>query len=68
MDFEVGKRIVSESAPTDRGPRLGVIDGILPGILVADPADPEIAGRITAAEYVLDDTEEVERFLASLAR
>jgi trehalose 6-phosphate phosphatase len=38
------------------------------GILVADPADPEIAGRTTGAEYVLGDTEEVERFLGSLAR
>jgi trehalose 6-phosphate phosphatase len=38
------------------------------GILVADPADPEIAGRTTAAEYVLGDTREVERFLAALAR
>ena len=38
------------------------------GILVADPSDPEIAGRSTAAEYVLRDTQEVERFLDGLAR
>jgi trehalose 6-phosphate phosphatase len=38
------------------------------GILVADPADPEVAGRSTAAQYVLRDTGEVEDFLDSLAR
>jgi trehalose 6-phosphate phosphatase len=38
------------------------------GILVADPADPEMAGRSTAAEYVLHDTHEVERFLGAVAR
>jgi trehalose 6-phosphate phosphatase len=38
------------------------------GILVADPADPEIAGRGTAADFVLGDTQEVERFLGALAR
>jgi trehalose 6-phosphate phosphatase len=38
------------------------------GILVADPADPEIAGRGTAAEYILGDTQEVERFLDALVR
>jgi trehalose 6-phosphate phosphatase len=38
------------------------------GILVADPADPEFAGRSTAADYVLRDTQEVERFLDGLAR
>jgi trehalose-phosphatase len=38
------------------------------GILVADPADPEVAGRKTAADYVLRDTQEVERFLDALAR
>ena len=31
MAFEVGKRIVSESAPTDRGPRPGAIKGVLRG-------------------------------------
>jgi trehalose 6-phosphate phosphatase len=38
------------------------------GILVADPADPEFAGRGTAADYVLGQTQEVERFLDALAR
>jgi len=38
------------------------------GILVAAPADPEVAGRSTAADFVLADTGEVERFLDSLAR
>jgi trehalose 6-phosphate phosphatase len=38
------------------------------GILVANPDDPEIAGRSTAAEFVLADTVEVERFLDGLAR
>jgi trehalose 6-phosphate phosphatase len=38
------------------------------GILVADPADPEVAGRSTAADYVLGQTQEVERFLDALAR
>ncbi len=38
------------------------------GILVADPADPEVAGRRTAATYVLADTHEVECFLDGLAR
>lgn len=38
------------------------------GILVADPTDPEVAGRSTAAEYVLRDTDEVMGFLDALAR
>ena len=38
------------------------------GVLVADPADPETAGRSTAAEYALRDTHEVEMFLDGLAR
>jgi trehalose 6-phosphate phosphatase len=38
------------------------------GILVADPDDPELAGRDTQAEYVLRDTEEVARFLDMLGR
>jgi trehalose 6-phosphate phosphatase len=38
------------------------------GILVADPADPEVTGRSTAAEYVLADTREVEQFLDALGR
>ena len=38
------------------------------GILVADPADPEVAGRRTAAEFLLRDTDEVENLLDALAR
>jgi trehalose 6-phosphate phosphatase len=38
------------------------------GILVADPADREIAGRGTAADFILLDTQEVERFLDALVR
>jgi trehalose 6-phosphate phosphatase len=38
------------------------------GVLVADPADPEVAGRRTAAEFLLRDTEEVENLLDSLVR
>ena len=38
------------------------------GILVADPADPEAAGRRTAAEFILRDTEEVKNLLDVLAR
>jgi trehalose 6-phosphate phosphatase len=38
------------------------------GILVARPDDPEVAGRSTAADFVLRDTQEVERFLDALAR
>ena len=38
------------------------------GILVADPAEPEFAGRSTAADYVLRGTQEVERFLDGLPR
>jgi trehalose 6-phosphate phosphatase len=46
----------------------GALSGRGVGILVADPADPEVAGRGTAADYVLGDTQEVERFLDGLAR
>jgi trehalose-phosphatase len=38
------------------------------GILVADPVDPEVAGRRTAAEFLLRDTAEVEDLLDALAR
>jgi trehalose 6-phosphate phosphatase len=38
------------------------------GIIVGRPDDPEVAGRATAAEFVLASTEEVERFLSRLAR
>ena len=38
------------------------------GILVGDAADPELAGRGTAADYLLASPKEVERFLGGLAR
>ena len=38
------------------------------GIFVGSADDPEVAGRDTHAAFVLDSTEEVERFLDMLAR
>ena len=38
------------------------------GIFVGDPRDPEVAGRTTAADFVLASIDEVERLLDSLAR
>jgi trehalose 6-phosphate phosphatase len=38
------------------------------GIFVGDPDDPEVAGRATAAHFVLNSIEEVERCLDKLAR
>jgi trehalose 6-phosphate phosphatase len=38
------------------------------GIFVGNPDDPEVGGRSTAADLVLDSTEEVEQFLDRLAR
>ena len=38
------------------------------GILVGRADDPEVAGRTTSADYVLDTIPEVERFLDALAR
>ena len=38
------------------------------GVVVADPADPEIAGRRTPVDYLLRDTREVENFLNARAR
>ncbi|MBM7460906.1 trehalose-phosphatase [Rhodococcus coprophilus] len=38
------------------------------GILVGRPDDPEMAGRTTAAEFVLGSVDDVERFLSNLAR
>jgi trehalose 6-phosphate phosphatase len=37
------------------------------GIFVGAADDPELAGRTTAADYVLHDVQEVERFLDKLA-
>jgi trehalose 6-phosphate phosphatase len=38
------------------------------GVFVGDPDDPELAGRRTAADFVLASVQEVERFLRALAR
>ena len=38
------------------------------GIFVGSPDDPEVAGRTTAADYILFSTEEVRQFLDTLAR
>jgi trehalose 6-phosphate phosphatase len=38
------------------------------GVFVGDPDDPEVAGRPTAADFVLTSMQEVERFLRALAR
>jgi trehalose 6-phosphate phosphatase len=38
------------------------------GIFVGRADDPEVSGRTTSADYVLHTTQEVERFLDSLAR
>jgi trehalose 6-phosphate phosphatase len=38
------------------------------GIFVGDPGDPEVAGRTTAADFVLASIDEVEQLLDSLAR
>lgn len=38
------------------------------GIFVGDPQDPEVANRITAADFRLGSIEEVEQFLDALAR
>ncbi len=38
------------------------------GIFVGHADDPEVGGRTTAAPFVLDSTEEVQRFLDTLAR
>jgi len=38
------------------------------GIFVGAAEDPEVAGRTTAADYILHATEEVRQFLDTLAR
>jgi len=38
------------------------------GIFVSAADDPEVAGRTTAADYILHATEEVRQFLDTLAR
>ncbi len=38
------------------------------GVFVGSPDDPEVAGRTTAANFVLDSVDDVEKFLDRLAR
>jgi trehalose 6-phosphate phosphatase len=46
----------------------GTISEMGIGIFVGRADDPEVAGRTTAADYVLDTVQDVERFLDGLAR
>jgi trehalose 6-phosphate phosphatase len=46
----------------------GALAGRGVGIFVGHADDPEVAGRDTAADYVLNTIQEVERFLGTLAR
>lgn len=51
-----------------QGPPGGARPGSGIGIVVADLSDPEQAGRSTAADFMLESTGEVQRFLNTLAR
>jgi trehalose-phosphatase len=44
------------------------LHGLGVGIIVGHPADPEVADRATAADFVLASTTDVEQFLTTLAR
>ncbi len=46
----------------------GALSGRGLGIFVGRADDPEVAGRTTSADYVLNTMEEVEEFLSTLAR
>ena len=46
----------------------GALRGRGVGIIVGHAADPEVAGRATAADFVLASTSEVEQFLTTLGR
>lgn len=46
----------------------GALKGRGIGVFVGNPDDPEVAGRPTAADFVLTSIPEVERFLSTLAR
>ena len=46
----------------------GALAGRGVGIFVGSADDPEVGARDTAAAFVLDSTEEVQRFLDTLAR
>jgi trehalose 6-phosphate phosphatase len=61
VPFYVGDDITDEHA-------FEALSGTGIGIFVGRADDPEVGGRTTAADFVLDSTEEVERFLDTLAR
>jgi trehalose-6-phosphatase len=59
--FYIGDDITDEHA-------FEAVSGRGIGVFVGRADDPEVGGRTTAADFVLDSTEEVERFLDTLAR
>jgi trehalose 6-phosphate phosphatase len=61
VPFYVGDDITDEHA-------FEALSGRGIGVFVGRADDPEVRGRTTAADFVLDSTEEVERFLDTLAR
>ncbi len=61
VPFYVGDDITDEDA-------FRALAGRGIGVFVGRADDPETGGRTTAAEFVLDSTEEVEQFLHRLAR
>jgi trehalose-phosphatase len=58
-DEDAFRALKEPSQGLPRGPGIGVV--------VADQGDPEQAGRTTAADFVLESVEEVQRFLETLA-
>jgi len=61
VPFYIGDDITDEHA-------FEALSGRGIGVFVGSADDPEVGGRTTAADFVLDSTEEVERFLDTLAR
>jgi trehalose 6-phosphate phosphatase len=61
VPFYIGDDITDEHA-------FEALSGRGIGVFVGRADDPEVGGRTTAAHFVLDSTEEVERFLDTLAR
>ena len=57
----VGDDVTDEDA-------FGAISDAGIGVFVGSPDDPEVADRTTAANYVLDSVDDVEKFLDRLAR
>jgi trehalose 6-phosphate phosphatase len=61
VPFYIGDDITDEHA-------FEALSGRGIGVFVGRADDPEVGGRTTAADFVLDSTEEVERFLDTLGR